>query len=180
VPSPFATATEFEEITGVEVGTDLSRIQSILDLSSAMIRRYLDQDVSQVIGEQEVFQETDREWLLLTQRPVTAITELTVEGSAFTDYRFERWGQVFTTTGADWTYGATVTYTHGYTETEPEFLAVKAVCIDVASRAYLMNRQGESESFGPAAMQSVGWAPSLFLTQDNMHRLMDLGKVGVG
>ena len=175
---PFATATEFCEYTGIGLPSDLARLQSILAMSSSVIRSFCGQELSVVTDEEVTVQPSDTETLVLPERPVTAVSVL--EGTVpVTEFTFTRSGLVFRTSGS-WSVPTTVIYTHGYTETEPEFIAIKTICMDSASRAFTLNERSASEAMGSTLMESAGYSPEVFLTQGEQMRLADFGKVGVG
>jgi hypothetical protein len=182
VSGPFATATEFCEFTGLNVPTDLARIQAHLEYASAVIRRFTGQTLSAVTADVVTLEGIDRPTLILPQRPVTAITSV-VEDSitlAATDYTFTRSGLLKRESEADWTDGATVTYDHGYAETDDEFAALRAICIEAASRAYTLNERSASEAMGATLMESAGYSPEVFLTIGEKWLLSDFGKVVTG
>jgi hypothetical protein len=180
VSGPFATATEFCEFTGLNVPTDLARIQAHLEYASAVIRRFTGQTLSAVTADVVTLEGVDWPTLILPQRPVTAIASV-VENSitlAATDYTFTRSGLL--KRDADWTDGATVTYSHGYAETDDEFKALRAICIEAASRAYTLNERSASEAMGATLMESAGYSPEVFLTTGEKWLLSDFGKVVTG
>jgi len=183
---PFATATEFCEYTGLPVPSDLARLQFMLAAASAEIRGFTGQMLSEVVGDVVVLGACQRDTLLLPERPVTAITLLTVSGTPYTDYRFTRPGLIkqgateSTVEGTFWSYGATVTYNHGYTETSDAFAHLRQISIDVAARAFTLNERSASEAMGSTLMESAGYSPEIFLTQGEKWKLMDLGQVLVG
>jgi hypothetical protein len=183
---PFATATEFCEWLGLAVPDDLARIQSLLGAASTEIRGFTNQTLSEVVGDVVTLEPIERDTLLLPERPVTAITALTVSGVAYADYRFTREGFLIqgatasTTEGTNWSYGATVTYNHGYAETTDTFGLLRSICIESALRAYAPNASGSPEVLNSIALESAGYAPVVFLTQSEKWKLMSLGPVLVG
>ena len=181
---PFATATEFCEFTGMTLPTDLARLQSMLDMASSIIRRYCDQELSVVSAEQVVLPPIAGTTLILPERPVTAVSSVLVNVAPVTDYWFEpsgllHRGAITGTVGGPWTNGATVTYTHGYAETTPEFGTLRTICIESASRAFTLNERSASEAMGSTLMESAGYSPEVFLTQGEKLLLADFGKVGI-
>jgi hypothetical protein len=179
VNGPFATATEFCEFTGIAVPADLARIQAHLDAASAMIRGFCAQVLSVVVDDQVTLQAIERDVLILPERPVTAIGSVLVQAVPVTTYTFTR-GGVLRTSGVNWSYGATVTYTHGYAESDPQFATLRNICIESAARAYTLNERSASEAMGSTLMESAGYAPEVFLTTGEKMALADFGKVGVG
>jgi hypothetical protein len=109
------------------------------------------------------------DFLSLPERPVTAASQVLVDGVATTDFyvtpRGLRSGTV-ASPGSAWSRGAVVTYTHGYPETSSEFAVFRTICIDSAARAI----QGPAEAFGGLvhggiAPDAVGWPTQIFLTE---------------
>lgn len=143
--------------------------------ASSLIRSYTRQTLSYVAGDVVTRYPTASTFLSLPQRPVTAVTTVTVNGVATTDYyvisRGIRSGSV-ASPGSAWTQGATVTYTHGYAETDSEFSVFRAICIDAAARAYAPNASGSPEVLGQIAVESGGYAPAVFLIQAERETLM--------
>ena len=189
---PFASASELSELIGQDMPADLARMQLFLSLASAEVRRHTGQTLSVVTGDVVVLlPEPERTTLILPQRPVTAITSVVANGvtlSASTDYYFTRSGLLHSGTmavaGTYWTYGATVTYTHGYAETTDEYQAIKKIVLEAASNGYTMNERSQSEVLGGlgggTVLESAGYAPAVFLTPAHMRDLADFGKVYVG
>lgn len=184
---PFATAGELAQLIGNQEPQDLSRMQLFLDLSSATIRRYCAQTLSVVENDVVTLPPKERTTLILPERPVTAISGVTANGAALsgaTDWWFTTAGLLHAGTmaveGTFWSYGATVTYTHGYAENTDEYKAIKAICLEAASRAYTLNERSASEAMGSTVMESAGYAPEIFLTLGEKMTLADFGKVLVG
>lgn len=177
---PFATAQEFAQYLGMGVPDDLARMQQHLELASGLIRRWCDQTLSEVTNDVIEFSAWDGTTLILPERPVTAVSSVVVSNVPFTEYRFTRAGLLVTTDGSWWSDGATVTYDHGYAQSDPSYLAIRSVCLDVASRSYTLNERSSSEAMGSTIMESAGYSPETFLTTGEKMTLADLGKVGVG
>jgi hypothetical protein len=186
VSDPFASAGELSQFIGNTEPTDLARMQFLLDLSSAAIRRYCGQTLSPVVADVVILPALERATLVLPERPVTAITSVVVASVTISssDYWFTRAGLLHRGTialeGAFWSQGATVTYDHGYAESTDEYKAIKAVCLEAASRAYTLNERSASEAMGSTVMESAGYAPEVFLTLGEKMSLADFGKVLVG
>lgn len=175
---PFATAAELAQFLQLAEPTDLARWQQHLAAASALVRRHTGQVLSKVSADVVTLQPTSTTHLYLPERPVTAVTvvEGTVPVTAFT---FTSVGQIIRTSGT-WDVVATVTYDHGYAEFSPEYEAIKAVVLEVASRSITLNEHGASEAMGSTIMESAGYAPEAFLTQGEKWQLADFGLVGVG
>jgi hypothetical protein len=180
---PFAAATELCEWTGMPVPDDLARIQALLDSASAAIRRFTGQTLSEVTSDIVTLEPVNGDTLILPQRPVTAITALTVLGIAYTNYRFKSNGLIHngatptTSEGAFWSNGATVTYSHGYAETSDEFKDIKAICLEMADRAL---RSPEAPSSFEPSEETIGWRTRLFLDEQQKSRLLNLGGIPIG
>jgi hypothetical protein len=167
----FATAEEFCEFTGFPVPSDFARLQALLQMSSATMRAYCDQTLSAVTGDVFTAYPTASTFLSLPERPVTAVSQVLVDGVATTDFyvvpRGIRAGTV-ASPGSAWTSGATVTYSHGYAETANEFSVFRAICIEAAAMAFTMN---ERSAQGGLLTEAVGFAPQIFLTEAHKQTL---------
>jgi hypothetical protein len=64
-----------------------------------------------------------------------------------------------------------VTYTHGFSETDPEFEGLRSICIESAARAYAPNASGGPEVLSSISLESAGYAPAVFLTQSEKDTL---------
>jgi len=186
VADPFATAAELSQLIGQNEPADLARMQMFIELASAEIRGYTDQELSQVTVDVVVFEPTWSQTLYLPERPVTAVTSLTVKAVTDTNWRLlderklVRGSDPNVLTSADWSYGATVTYTHGYAETTEAYKSIKKICLEAASNAYTLNQNGASEAMGATVMESAGYAPAIFLTPSQRMRLDWFKPVAVG
>jgi hypothetical protein len=171
---PFATATELASLTGMLPQDDLSREQLLIELASATIRAFCKQTLSAVTGDVVTVYPTASTFLSLPERPVTAVSQVLVDGVATTDYyvvpRGIRSGTV-ASPGSAWTRGATVTYSHGYAETSEEFRTIKSICLSMASAAFTMNRDSASMAMGNEVMETAGYGPKVFLTQGDKETL---------
>src|SRR4030095_5137835 len=107
------------------------------------------------------------------ERPVVEVSDVDVNGATVTDFyvttRGIRSGSL-ASAGSAWTSGATVTYSHGYAETDPQFSVFRSICIEAAARAFTMN---ERSAQGGALVESVGFAPQVFLTEDDKVQLRE-------
>jgi len=186
VADPFATAQELAQLLGLVVPDDLARWQMVLELASAEIRGHTGQTLSEVTGDVVVFEPTWSQTLYLPERPVTAVTLVTVEAVATTDYRLlderkiVRGSDPNVLTSLSWSRGATVTYTHGYAETTEPYKSIKTICLDVASRALAPNASGSPEILNSISLESAGYAPAVFLTAQEKMQLDSFGPVAVG
>jgi hypothetical protein len=186
VADPFATAQELAQLLGIAVPDDLARMQMYLELASAEIRGSSGQVLSEVTGDVVVFEPTWSQTIYLPERPVTAVTSVTVKAVATTDYRLVderkivRGSDPNVLSSLTWQYGATVTYTHGYAETTESYKTIKVICLDAAARAYAPNASGSPEVLNSIALESVGYAPAVFLTASEKMQLDSFGPVAVG
>lgn len=170
---PFATATEFCSFTGMSMPSDLARLQGLLDDASAEIRGFTGQTLSQATETVSFLAQTGS-LIVLEERPVTAIASVVIATVTQDPSTY-----IWTTGGHLWHADATawpavsVTYTHGYLETEPEFARLRTICIQIASRAYTLNERSASEAMGSTLMESAGYSPEIFLTEGEKERLSD-------
>lgn len=183
---PFATAAELSQFIGNPEPSDLSRMQFFIELASAEIRSYTDQVLSQVADEVMVFEPTWSQTLYLAERPVTAVSSVTVKAVTDTNWRLVderkliRGSDPNVLTSADWSSGATVTYSHGYAETTEAYKTIRKICLEAASNAYTLNQGGASEALGSTVMESAGYAPAIFLTPSQRMDLDWFKPVAVG
>jgi hypothetical protein len=186
VSDPFATAGELSQLIGNTEPTDLARMQLFLNLASALIRGYTEQELSTVAGEVVVFEPTWSQTLYLPERPATAVSSVTVKAVSDTNWRLVderkliRGSDPNVLTSADWSYGATVTYSHGYDEATEAYKRLKVICLESASRAYTLNERSASEAMGSTLMESAGYAPEVFLTMGEKMELDQFRPVAVG
>lgn len=165
---PFATATEFSEYIGLPLPADLARIQAQLEMASALIRAYCGQVLSSVVDDVVTAYPTASTLLTLPERPVTAVSEVLVNSVATTDFyvtpRGIRSGTV-SSPGAVWTQGATVTYSHGYLTSDPEFGVFRTICMDATKRAFSSDEQGIAVGHGSMIMETAGYPLQVFLSE---------------
>ena len=178
----FATATELATFLGHPGFSPATRAEQVLDLASALIRRTCNgQVLEQVSGAQEEFDgEDDLYTIFLTQRPVTAVSSVTVDAVAFTAFEWSRIGTIVKTDDSAWSEGPiVVTYDHGYAAASDELIAVKSICLEASARA-ITKETADAGTFGEGFEEARGWAPHLFLTDEERDRLVDFGAVPVG
>mgnify|MGYP003519697123 CR=1 FL=1 len=190
---PFASASDLAEYINVGLPDDLSRMQALLRAASAVIRGYTGQVLSPVVNEQITVQpmyslttgqmlplpRAYGELIFLPQRPVTAISGITISGVAFTSFSFTSAGILYRTDGNAWTNAAVVTYSHGWAETTDEYQTIKNICIEAAARAYTMNERSASEVLGSTVLESAGYSPEVFLTEGEKMQLQ-FGRAYIG
>lgn len=106
--------------------TQTDRATALLADASAVVRNYTRQDITEVAGDTAILESTAEQWLWLPQRPVTAITSVSV-GTAIVSptywvaqgdglYRFYGWSGRMWGTTALWNQPDTITvvYDHGF------------------------------------------------------------------
>lgn len=172
----FATVAELEAFLGT---TGLgARGTAILGYASAAIRGFTRQDIEATTGRQEEFAaDLGRSILHLTQVPVTAVSAITENAVAFTDFVWSRWGAINRGDWTTWDDGPiVVTYDSGYASTDDEFLTAKTICLEVAARAIT----GPPETFGLEVQETRGVAPGIFLTEEEKRMLEPFALVAVG
>ena len=175
----FATVAELETFMGTSgLG---SRGTAFLGYASAEIRRYTGQDLEETVGRQETRAAPDRAIINLTQLPVTAVSSITVDAVAFTEFDWTRWGKVHKTDWSDWDEGPIViTYDSGFDASSDEMTAVKLITLEVATRALGGPQDGAFASYTNEVAELRGSTPAVFLTAQEMSRLDDLQRVMVG
>lgn len=179
----FATAADLATHLGVPAytGASLTRASAMLAKASALIRLTTGQDLEQAGGRVEEYAGADgQSAIFLTQRPVTAVSVVTIAAVAFTAYTWKRWGTLERTDGSDWDAGPiVVTYDSGYAVGSDGLEAIMGITCEVAGRA-LTSSPAESNTFGPEVPEAVGWVPHLFLTPQEINQLASLGPSEVG
>jgi len=146
--TPFAIGQDIADRLGRTFTTaELAQADAFLADAADLIRDYLRQDISAVVGDVMTREAPDSPWLDLQQRPVTAVTSASINGHVIADFSQigDRLYRVF---GWRWPsvdtippmaiYGlkstVSVTYDHGYAPI-PDIIA--AVCRRMALRAFL-------------------------------------------
>lgn len=176
----FATVAELE----LRLGTSGlgARGTALLADASALIRAECDfQDLDARTGRQEEFAGDDDTYrLFLSQRPVTAVTSVEIDGVAFTDYEWARWGRLERNDEGAWSEGPIiVTYDSGYATDDDEWAALKQICCAVAGRG-ITRETPETAVYGPELSETRGGAVPLYLTTQEIDRLRNLGAVPIG
>ena len=175
----FATVAELETFMGNPSGTLGARGTAMLTHASAAIRLHCQQDLEQTAGRQEEFAGDDHAVLLfLSQRPVTAVSAITVAAVAFAEYEWSRWGTIERNDEGAWDEGPIlVTYDSGYAAASDEMAGIKTVCLEVAARALA---GPVTDTFGPEIPELRGATPNLFLTEEEKNLLASYAPVLVG
>lgn len=179
--SAFATADELRVFIGGDQ-IETVRAQRLVDFASAAIRRWTDQTLSRVLADVETFNPTDDTVLILSQRPVTAITQILEDGVVLplTEFTFEEIGTIRKNDETAWDALTEVTYDHGFETTSDTFEEIKALTLQIAARAFTLNKASEFDEFSRTVSESAGFAPDLIVWPAEKQLLDDLGKVGVG
>lgn len=163
----FATVGELETFLGVPSLS--ARGTAMLDHASAAIRSYTHQDLTETPGRQESYAGDALRWYIqLTQSPVTAVSAITIDAVAFTEFSWTRWGLVWRTDDLRWEDGPViVTYDSGYAAASDEMAGIKTICLEVAARAMT----GSPDTFGLEVQELRGPAPAVFLTEEEKRML---------
>lgn len=158
-----------------------ARGTAMLGYASAEIRGFTRQDLDVVTGRQEEFAGDASQLLQLTETPVTAVSSITEDGVAFTDFVWSRWGSIHKSDWSAWDTGPIiVTYDSGYATNEDEFLQIKSICLEVASRALGGPQSPEFANYGIETPELRGAAPAIFLTDSEKQVLSTHAQVTVG
>lgn len=130
MPTALATVTDVEDIAGPVPSASHDRIDRLIAKVSAMVRRYTGQTFDAVEGDVVTIRPRNG-YLRLPQRPVTAVTSVTIDATALdpAGYAFTVNGNLSLVNPTLWdlaTQGSvewlwppvpvTVTYDHGYAE----------------------------------------------------------------
>jgi hypothetical protein len=177
---PFATATEAFEHLSQPFPEDPSRMQTLLQEASDLIRLMKGQTLSAVADDTVVLPITNSDLIFLPEHPVTSITSVTENAVLLdeTTYQIFQGVALWHITGTAWKYGATVVYTHGYVESDPEFNVLRNVTIESACRAYAGGNE-RAQIAGPT-IESSGWPAEIYFTAQELERISNLGPIAVG
>jgi hypothetical protein len=121
---PTWTIEGYQLHTGVVVpDSDVPRVDMAIKLAAAYVQRMSAQRIEQVADDEAVFDGNGNRILFMPQRPVTNVSEVTVDGDVWvvgTDYDWsERRGTIHALGRRRWPVGQrniAITYTHGYAE----------------------------------------------------------------
>jgi len=152
-PEDVATAQE-RDLDAADTAT----VSYLLDVATDMIKDYTEQEIEATTGVVDTLRAGNGTWLL-SQIPVTAVTTVTVDGDAFTDFDVDLKAGILTRTDSSWDTcdSVVVTYDSGYA-TIPR--SIQGVCVDIAKRAF-ENPAGIQRDDLNTASQWLG------LTQEN-------------
>jgi hypothetical protein len=132
--APLATKEDLWALLGEDADTlPPAQADILLEIASAEVRAATKQHLSLLADDELTIMGTTDSWLALPQRPVTAVSLVTLDGDAVTD--FTRFGaRLWRTCG--WAVCAsepstvTLTYSHGYAADDP--------ALDLARKQTLM------------------------------------------
>ncbi len=136
--SAFCTIADLAAFLQITIPYDSEPALRAIREASAAIESYCGQQLYAVMGDKLTLDGIGGRRLFLPELPVTAVTEVVVDGATLTegdDYKLGQWG-ILWRIGARWPAGIQnieVTYDHGY-ETIPDIIA--AVCTRSAARSY--------------------------------------------
>jgi len=172
-----ATVEELNEFSQLSLDPADTSAAFLLKVASGMIRRYLEQDITQATNDVEYADPISGSFVFLRQLPVTSVSlvETTTDGTTWTtvdpaNYTVSRKTGIVAAkpwTGIQWGSDPEswrITYTHGYATVPDE---LKGVACSIASRFYStpagidMERTGQRqvkyslESAGFTGMESM-------------------------
>jgi len=162
----FATETELEAYTGATIATDRATI--LLDMATGAIQAYTNQTMTFEAGDSITLPGNFGHLLTLPERPVTAVTSVTLGDTALVVdvdyvwdgkdglYRGTKVDGILSVNGPDWLVngwgdwggpGAVVTivYSHGFATIPND---IKGVCLALAARSLSSPDGVNSESVG--------------------------------
>lgn len=171
----FATVAELETHLGTSgLG---SRGTAMLATASAQIRLFCAQDLDVVTGRQVTYAgDPWRFRIELTQTPVTAVSAITIDAVAFTDFTWTKWGHITRNDVLAWEDGPIlITYDSGWASDSDEIAGVKGICLDIAGRAMT----GNPNTFGLEVQELRGPAPAVFLTDEEKSFLSGFASVAM-
>lgn len=175
---PFASAQDLAQHLNVALPDDLARMQQLLSEASALIRRQAGQTLSPVAADVVTVEPVADNTLLLPERPVTAITSVVIGAVTVPsgNYRFDSKRGYLVRVDLHWWDGwetpsainpvYTVNYDHGFVESSDTYANIKTICMKAAARAY-----APTEVLGSTVVESAGYAPAVFLTEDEKMQL---------
>lgn len=132
-----ATANDLNALLGETV--DPTTATLVLETATGAVQAAAGQRLVQVVDDDLTIMGTTDSWLDLPQRPVTAVTSVTLDGTAVADW--SRFGaRLFRSSG--WASSATepsvveVVYTHGYADGDQGLQLARQVALMVAVNQY--------------------------------------------
>jgi len=149
----FATLQDLAELDHIAelIGTTVppERAQLILTMATSAVINAAEVPIIQVVDDQAVVDGNGSDRLLLPNWPVTAVTDVTVDGTVLDpdQWRWSRYGEL-RRTGGRWPLlprAVTVTYTHGY---PPEEIPAELVSVVLQVAARTVSNPQRLNSFG--------------------------------
>jgi len=170
-----ASTDDFEMVTGAM--PDEFRVSRLLEMASAAVRRYTGQVISTVAGDVALVPAFGAFAVVLPQRPVTAVSAVTIDGVTQlpADYNWTRSGALTTDLNTWGNLPLTVTYDHGYTEIPDDI--VQVVC-SVANRAVVNPSGIRSETVGGYSVVHTIPATGMTLTRAEQQALESYRRPG--
>ena len=149
MPDPFISTQDLSDYLGRDVTSDDGAIMAV-DAACDIVRDIAEQDFNQTTYTTSL-DGNNLDCLLLAQRPVTAVSSVSVDGTAIDsdDYVFTAGGKLLRNKCDVWRKGrqnVAVTYTAGYaTDDVPR--SIRMVALQIAAR-YVIQGVAESEVVG--------------------------------
>lgn len=153
----FADSNDLASYSG-DSSLDGLRGTLLLEQASAVIRSYCRQTFDFVVDDEVELRGTWSRKLYLPERPVVSVSSVTIDRAATTSWRRVR--DVLYSRSGSWggpAVAVTVTYTHGFAPGAAALETVKAVCLQVATRASRNPSALSQESLGD---WSASWGSS--------------------
>jgi hypothetical protein len=171
----FATADDLADRLGVTFSaSEIDRAETLLTLASGLIQEETRQQIELVEDDEFTVHGLTEGMILLPERPVVSVASVTLDGDPIAADTYHVDGDYLVRSGVAWGeflggyewFGwgdspLVVTYTHGFSSI-PD--AIRAVCLEVAVRAYVNPGSVTQEAYG-SERTSYG-AVGLSLTPD--------------
>jgi hypothetical protein len=162
-PFPLATQADVEARLGrtLTAGAETTKVAALLADASAAIRSYTGQTITAVAGDVLTVDAPYTGELTLPERPVTAVTSITLDGVALTGWSWDSGHSVALpggwSTQSSVTYPGRgvlrITYSHGYGSVPAD---VVAVCASMVLRAMQTTAGVRSETLGDYSVTYAG------------------------
>lgn len=189
--SQFATVAQL----GVRIGKTIAAASQeettateLLREASSLIQAHTGQLFDAVANETVLLTADGSEWLTLPQRPVTAVSALSIDGTALAtpgEYLWDADGNLSRVSTSWWSpnrRSVSVTYSHGYAVDGNGITLVPAqvrtICLNMVARVYLgrlvtRRATGTPDTEGNPVVQNVREPVDLALTEDEKQILSD-------
>jgi hypothetical protein len=140
MPDMLASVADLHSLLGEDATTlPVGEAELLLSLATGAVQSAAGQRITVLAGDEVTLMGTTESWLSLPERPVTAVTSVTVDGGAVTDYtRFgaRLWRESGWSTGAYRPTPVTVVYSHGYVDGDQELQFARSATLAVASKMF--------------------------------------------